>query len=162
MTSSRALQSQSNSPRLSTYCSLSKFFKLRLHLRPFFRRLPSVLLPSPWRYPRDCVCALPLERERSPSLSSRDFALVPTSLACIVVTPVASSPTSSRTPRLFYQLSTHKLALLNLLNRGRQPASWNWCPAHPVGFSPVSYISYFIDPTHPPLPIILLPTEPLL
>ena len=57
---------------------------------------------------------------------------------------------------------SHKLALLNLLNRGRQPASWNWCPAHPVGFSPVSYISYFIDPTHPPLPIILLPTEPLL
>ena len=56
----------------------------------------------------------------------------------------------------------HKLALLNHFNRGRQPASWNWCPAHPVGFSPVSYISYFIDPTHPPLPIILLPTEPLL
>ena len=27
----------------------------------------------------------------------------------------------------------------------RQPASWNWCPAHPVGFSPVSYTSYFID-----------------
>ena len=73
MTSSRALQSQSNSPRLSTYCSLSKFFKLRLHLRSFFRRLPSVLLPSPWRYPRDCVCALPLERERSPSLSSRNL-----------------------------------------------------------------------------------------
>ena len=57
---------------------------------------------------------------------------------------------------------THKLALLNLLNRGRQPASWNWCPAHLVGFSPVSYTSYFIEPTHPPLPIILLPTEPLL
>ena len=50
---------------------LSKIFKLRLHLRSFFRRLPSVLLLSPRRHPRDCVCALPLERERSPSLSSR-------------------------------------------------------------------------------------------
>ena len=53
----------------------------------------------------------------------------------------------------------HKLALLNLLNRGRQPASWNWCPTHPVGFC---HTSYFIEPTYPPLPIILLPTEPLL
>ena len=33
------------------------------------------------------------------------------------------------------QKATHKLALLNHFNRGRQPASWNWCPAHPVGFS---------------------------
>ena len=79
----------------------------RLHLRFFFRRLPSVFLLFLRRHPRDRVCALPLERERSPSLSSRDFALVPTSLACIVVTPVTSSPTSSRTLRLPYQLSTY-------------------------------------------------------
>jgi hypothetical protein len=71
--------------------------------------------------------------------------------------PEGSSALPDKTVR-----HTHKLALLNHFNRGRQPASWNRCPAHPVGFNPVSYTSYLIEPTHPPLPIILLPTESLL
>ena len=47
------------------------------------------------RHPRDCVGASPLERERDPSLSSRNFALVPTFFACKVVTPAAPSPTTN-------------------------------------------------------------------
>ena len=73
------------------------------HLRSLFlRRLPFLFLLSPRRHPRDCVCALPLARERSPHFPRGHSTLVPTSFACTVATLVASSPTSTSTLHLPY------------------------------------------------------------
>jgi hypothetical protein len=54
-------------------------------------------------------------------------------------------------------LHTHKPALLNHFNRGRQPASLNWCPTNWAGLTLVTCISYPIESTCHPLPLILRP-----
>ena len=111
------IESQSNSPRLSTYCSLSKFFKLRLHLRSFFRRLPSVLLPSRWRYPGIVYVRCLSKESVALHFPRGNYALVPTSFACKVVTLAASSPTSSnnlRRPREFRHVNSTFASCSNL------------------------------------------------
>ena len=89
------------------------------HLRSLFlRRLPFLFLLSPRRHPRDCVCALPLARERSPHFPRGHSTLVPTSFACKLATLGASSPTSTSTLHLPYNfdMSTPTCKLLPALS----------------------------------------------
>jgi hypothetical protein len=51
----------------------------------------------------------------------------------------------------------HKLALLNLFNRGRQPASWKWCPPHQAGLDLFAHLAYPVEFTYHPLPVIPFP-----
>jgi hypothetical protein len=52
---------------------------------------------------------------------------------------------------------THSLALLNLFNRGRQPASWKWCPPHQAGLDLFAHLAYPVDFTYHSLPMIPFP-----
>ena len=70
-TTSRARQSQTIWPRLSTLCQFSKFFNCDSTADLYFRRFLSRYSFALRRHPRDCVGASPLKRERDPSLSSR-------------------------------------------------------------------------------------------
>jgi hypothetical protein len=54
--------------------------------------------------------------------------------------------------------ATHKLALLNCFNRGRQPASWKCCPQHQAGIDLFTHLAYPVGFTYhhlPPLPATL-------
>ncbi len=53
--------------------------------------------------------------------------------------------------------AAHKLALLNLFNRGRQPASWKWCPPHQAGLDLFAHLAYPVEFTYHPLPVIPFP-----
>jgi hypothetical protein len=54
-------------------------------------------------------------------------------------------------------VQSHKLALLNLFNRGRQPASWKWCPPHQAGLDLCAHLAYPVEFTYHPLPMIPFP-----
>ncbi len=58
----------------------------------------------------------------------------------------------------FYTLEyTHKLALLKLFNRGRQPASWKWYPQHQARLDLFAHLAYPVEFTYHPLPMIPFP-----
>jgi hypothetical protein len=44
--------------------------------------------------------------------------------------------------------NAHKLALLNHLIRGRQLASWNWCPQHQAGLDLFMRLAYPVEFTY--------------
>ncbi len=52
---------------------------------------------------------------------------------------------------------THRLALLNFFNRGRQPALWKWCPPHQAGLDLFAHLAYPVDFTYHSLPMIPFP-----
>jgi hypothetical protein len=56
-------------------------------------------------------------------------------------------------------LISHKLALLKLFNRGRQPASWKWCPPHQAGLDLFAHLAYPVEFTYHPLPVIPFPAN---
>ncbi len=53
--------------------------------------------------------------------------------------------------------NTHKLALLNRFNSGRQPAPWKWCPQHQARLDLFTHLAYPVEFAYHPLPMIPFP-----
>ncbi len=48
-------------------------------------------------------------------------------------------------------------SFIETFNRGRQPASWKWCPPHQAGLDLFAHLAYPVEFTYHPLPAIPFP-----